>query len=461
MTAAKRLAEFPWRTLPPAIILLACIGFIVLWRAGLEAGQDNALLKAALSIAVLSLTALMLYQVARGQRKDRELGSRTSLLLDILELAPATIWAKNEQGGYVFNNEGAASPHGLGHEEFTTRPPIDAMTAEQARQIEEWDQAARAQPEATISGEMVVEREGEALYIRSLRRLSNIGGHFMMVGAAMDVTPLRRAEEALRSEMRQREAAQAELRQAQKMEAIGKLTGGIAHDFNNLLTSVLGNLELAKRQLPEGRARQLLEHAERSAQRGANLIERLLAFARRQHLNPQPLDLNRLIRNMHDLLHHSIGSLIRIEMVLTEPLWPALADANQVETAILNIAVNARDAMPGGGTLTIRTANVEGGRADLPPVLTAGDYIVITISDTGSGMSEEVRAKAFDPFFTTKEFGRGSGLGLSQVYGMAQQSGGTATIESQIGEGTTVSLFLPRAAGLAATATNVPAEGAS
>jgi PAS domain S-box-containing protein len=250
-----------------------------------------------------------------------------------------------------------------------------------------------------------------------------------ILAAAMDLT-----------EARQLEAA---LRQAQKIEALGQLTGGVAHDFNNLLTAVLGNLWLLMRNLPEGRERRLAEHAARAAERGARLTQHLLAFARRQQMTLEPVDLNALVNNMRDLLARTLGARIEIETELAPDLWPALADPNQVELVLLNLAINARDAMPEGGPIRLLTANVRTGDRLLPPDL-EGDYVMLAVADNGIGMSEAVRSRAFEPFFTTKEIGKGSGLGLSMVYGVATQSGGSAAIESAPGKGTIVRVFLKR-----------------
>jgi len=242
------------------------------------------------------------------------------------------------------------------------------------------------------------------------------------------------------TEARQLEAA---LRQAQKIEALGQLTGGVAHDFNNLLTAVLGNLWLLMRNLPEGRERRLAEHAARAAERGARLTQHLLAFARRQQMTLEPVDLNALVNNMRDLLARTLGARIEIETELAPDLWPALADPNQVELVLLNLAINARDAMPEGGPIRLLTANVRTGDRLLPPDL-EGDYVMLAVADNGIGMSETVHSRAFEPFFTTKEIGKGSGLGLSMVYGVATQSGGSAAIESAPGKGTIVRVFLKR-----------------
>jgi PAS domain S-box-containing protein len=259
-----------------------------------------------------------------------------------------------------------------------------------------------------------------------------------------DVTAERGAEAALRD-------AEEALRQSHKMEAIGQLTGGIAHDFNNLLTGIIGAIEIVRRRLASGRHEDIerfMSAAVASANRAAGLTHRLLAFARRQPLDPQPLDVNRLIGNVEDMLRRTLGEQVELRMALDAEAWPALTDANQLENAILNLAINGRDAMPEGGRLTIGTGNIsietpEAGADELQP----GDYTVIFVTDTGIGMSPETVAKAFDPFFTTKPIGQGTGLGLSMIYGFAKQSRGQVRIDSALGVGTTIKLYLPRYGG--------------
>ncbi|HJT08750.1 MAG TPA: ATP-binding protein [Stellaceae bacterium] len=239
--------------------------------------------------------------------------------------------------------------------------------------------------------------------------------------------------------------AEASLQQARKLEAVGQLTGGVAHDFNNLLTTILGNAERAQRQTQRDKQLQCLRSIERAATSGARLVHHLLAFARKQHLDAQPTDLNETVRQLTEMLESTIGARIRIVTVLEPTPWLANADPGQFETAMLNIVLNARDAMPSGGRLTITTANVPAADPKRPPDLEPCDYVMVAITDNGIGMSEDIRAHVFEPFFTTKEVGKGSGLGLSQVYGMARQSGGTVTIDSAPDRGTTVRLYVPRA----------------
>ncbi len=256
-----------------------------------------------------------------------------------------------------------------------------------------------------------------------------------------DVTAEKKQAEAL-------EHAEQALRQAQKMEAVGQLTGGIAHDFNNMLAVISGSLDLLTRRLGDGdpRAKRHVEAAAEAAKRAASLTQRLLAFSRQQPLRPEAINVNSLVAGMSDLLHRSLGSGIRLETVLAAGLWRVHADPNQLENVILNLSVNARDAMPDGGRLTIETQNahVDDRYAANHLGVTAGQYVLVAISDTGHGMTPEVMAKAFDPFFTTKDVGKGTGLGLSQVYGFVKQSGGHVKIYSEPGQGTSVKIYLPR-----------------
>lgn len=259
-------------------------------------------------------------------------------------------------------------------------------------------------------------------------------------------------EERVTHEVAERLKAEEAMRQSQKMEAIGQLTGGIAHDFNNLLTIIVGNIELMQRRLPEGadRLHRAADHAMEATRRAATLTQRLLAFSRRQPLDPKPLDANKLVAGMSDLLRRTLGEAVMLETVLGGGLWRTQADSNQLENAILNLAVNARDAMPDGGKLTIETANArldEAYVAALVEPVPAGQYVLVAVSDTGTGMDQATMEKVFEPFFTTKDVGKGTGLGLSQVYGFVRQSNGHVRIYSELGEGTTIKIYLPRLIG--------------
>jgi PAS domain S-box-containing protein len=266
-----------------------------------------------------------------------------------------------------------------------------------------------------------------------------------------DLTDRVEAEATLAREREERERAEEILRQSQKMEALGQLTGGIAHDFNNMLGVIIGNLEILQRRLEsdDPRVGERIESALQGADRAAALTQQLLAFSRRQPLEPRSIDVNRLVSGMSNLLHRTLGESIAIETVSAAGLWAVYADVNQLENALLNLAVNARDAMPNGGKITIETGNVhlDEPYAAAHAEVTAGQYVMVAVTDTGVGMSKETIDKAFEPFFTTKEAGHGTGLGLSQVYGFVKQSAGHMKIYSELGQGTTVKLYLPRLAG--------------
>jgi len=254
---------------------------------------------------------------------------------------------------------------------------------------------------------------------------------------------LSEANRLLQEAAAERQRAQATLHQSQKMEAVGQLASGIAHDFNNLLTAVLGNLELVEARLMDDNLRRLVQAASRAAMRGARLNEQILAFSRKQHLAPRPVDLNALVAEMSELLRRTLGGTVEVKTAIAADLWPALVDATQIELVILNLAINARDAMPDGGTVRISTRKAEPSEAKavgLPP----GDYVCVAVADSGIGMPASVLARACEPFFTTKGPGKGSGLGLSQAFGLARQSGGEIAISSTVGEGTTVEIYLPR-----------------
>ena len=279
----------------------------------------------------------------------------------------------------------------------------------------------------------LLRKDGSTLWVSTTAQYvrdddGNIAG---IEGTARNIADQRRAEE--------------QLRQAQKMEAVGQLTGGVAHDFNNLLAVILGNAELLRDEIGDNRAVTVIE---RSATRGAELTQRLLAFSRQQSLRPRTIVLADLIADLDDLLHRTLGAPVRIVTEVPEGLWPVVADPGQLENALLNLAINARDAMPNGGVLEICCANAEVLENDTRTSIEApaGDYVRIVVRDSGKGMPADVREHAFEPFFTTKDIGEGTGLGLSMVYGFTRQSGGDAVIASAPGKGTEITLFLPRAA---------------
>ena len=328
-------------------------------------------------------------------------------------------------------------------------PQVGDNMLELLADLPEQSEAIRAVWSRALAGEEFVEiaEFGDPRRVRrsyEMRFNCLRDGNGAVVGAyqfVYDVT------DRLREQERLREAEEA-LRQSQKMEAVGQLTGGIAHDFNNLLTGIIGSLELLQTRLGQGRVKEIDRYvttAQGAAKRAAALTHRLLAFSRRQTLDPKPTDLNRLVMGMEELVRRTVGPEIAVEVVTAGGLWPTLIDASQLENALLNLCINARDAMPKGGRITIETANRwlddrGAGERDLVP----GQYVSLCVTDTGTGMTPEVIERAFDPFFTTKPIGQGTGLGLSMVYGFVRQSGGQVRIYSEIDQGTTMCLYLPR-----------------
>jgi PAS domain S-box-containing protein len=278
--------------------------------------------------------------------------------------------------------------------------------------------------------------------------LSPDAGGTSFFGIGRDVTAEKAARDTLLGEIEERERIEATLRQMQRLEAVGQLTAGVAHDFNNLLTVILGNLDYVGRGISDEKTQRRLGLMRTAAQRGARLTGQLLAFSRKQHLDPKRLDLTDAIRGMSDLLRSTLGGTVQLEIALQDGLWPALVDQTQLELVVLNLAINARDAMPVGGTLLIEAANATLGPPRRPEEPQAGDYVMVAVTDSGTGMPPDVLARVFEPFFTTKEPGRGSGLGLAQVFGFAKQSGGGIRIETKLGEGTSVKVYLPHAEGV-------------
>jgi signal transduction histidine kinase len=321
------------------------------------------------------------------------------------------------------------------------RRPVDKLAA-MAKEMGSGEAVGRL-----YTGVRELNLVGDALYDAASRLLHH-REHLEEV-VAQRTQELADVNNQLRTEIEAREQAQITLLQTQKMEAIGQLTGGIAHDFNNLLTVACGALDTLGVRIADENSLRLVRSAQSAMWRGATLTRALLAFARKQRLEPVLADLNSVILEMSEMLRRSIGPTVEIRHSLASELWPVLIDIGQIETALLNVAINARDAMPRGGTLSIATANVGN---ELLEEVAARDCVLVSVSDTGTGMSPEVMKRAFDPFFTTKEFGRGTGLGLSMVFGVVHQSGGTVRLRSQAGNGTTVLIYLPQATGASASA---------
>jgi signal transduction histidine kinase/CheY-like chemotaxis protein len=302
-----------------------------------------------------------------------------------------------------------------------------------------------------------------ALFLSAL--LVVLLAYFTVRDGSRRLAALEASNRQLGEEVQERRSAQTQVRQLQKMEAVGQLTGGIAHDFNNMLAIVIGSLDIARRRLTgseHAKVAQCIDNATEGAQRAATLTARLLAFSRQQPLEPKVLDANKLVGGMSEMLRRTLGERVQVETVLAGGLWRVCADPTQIESALVNLAVNARDAMPDGGKLTIETGNCELDEryAAAHEEVTAGQYVMLSVTDTGTGMPPEVLERAFEPFYTTKGVGRGTGLGLSQVFGFLKQSNGHMKIYSEISQGTTIKLYLPRFVGedIASRATSARAE---
>ncbi|HTU11446.1 MAG TPA: CHASE3 domain-containing protein [Allosphingosinicella sp.] len=337
------------------------------------------------------------------------------------------------------------------------RRQVAALKAEEDRLL-----AARTAQADLYATYVMITLLGSALLVVALGLFAFGNSRRRLAEAVAAQAALEETNRKLIEEAASREAAEAQVRQMQKVEAIGQLTGGIAHDFNNMLAVVIGSLDLARQRLEAGetaRATRNVGAALEGAQRAAQLTSRLLAFSRQQPLAPQPLDVNRLVAGMSELIARAIGEQVRVETVLAGGLWRAFADPGQLENVILNLCVNARDAMTprGGGRLTIETANayLDDDYAAAHAEVAAGQYVLVSLTDTGTGMPAEVAERAFDPFYTTKGPGEGTGLGLSQVYGFVKQSRGHVKIYSEPGTGTTVKVYLPR---VSVTAASPPTE---
>jgi PAS domain S-box-containing protein len=407
---------------------------------GLTVALGVALLLAAYLItrAVRDRTAT----AARLVETDAALRASQQRLRAIMEHAPLMVTEKDLTGHYTFINRAFQERLGISESDAIGKTAYDVLAKDRADAQTELDNEVIA-TRGTVQREIVVSAHpGPRTLLITKFPLNGPSGAMEAIGTiGVDITEMKQAE--------------TQLAHVQKMEAVGQLTGGVAHDFNNLLTAILLNADVLADRIGDERLRPLAEATRMAAERGADLTRRLLAFGRRQTLEPRPTDVNALVAGMEQLMRRTLGEHIAIDIRIGADLWPATVDPGQLEAAVVNLAVNARDAMPQGGRITIETANVEldEGFATVNDEVEAGDFVMIAVSDTGSGMGSDVLERVFEPFFTTKEVGKGTGLGLSMVYGFVKQSGGHTRIYSEVGVGTVVKIYLPRS--------DVPAEVAA
>ncbi|MFM8536276.1 MAG: PAS domain-containing protein [Acidimicrobiia bacterium] len=364
----------------------------------------------------------------------------SDILLAVIDATPDAIFVKDLDGRYVIVNQAAARFVGRTPNEVVGKNDFELYPEETARRFMQDDQAVLASGKAMSFEGVASSASGTQAYLVTKGAYRDKNGTILGIyGISHDITELRSAQDSL-------EQTRQALFRSQKMEAVGQLTGGIAHDFNNILMVILGNLELLRIKLPDGddTTTELIDETLRATKHGQDLTGDLLAFSRRRQLNPQPVAINALVESVVRMLTRTLGASVKVTTTASRDAGVAMVDRAALEAAILNIALNARDAMPGGGTLTIRTSKTEISQAprtddDLP----IGHYAMLAIQDTGVGMTPDVVTRVFEPFFTTKTGGAGSGLGLSIVYGFARQSGGTVTIASEPGRGTSVIIYLP------------------
>ncbi len=414
-------------------------------------------------------SAVRMYGVLRDVTELRQasfqLEELTSRLSGIVSIAADAIISVDQDQRILMFNDGAEIIFGYGRDEVIGKPLTvlmpDRFQAAHGAHVRTFGagtvQSRRMGERGAILGQR---KSGETFPAEASISRVMVAGTPFYTAVLRDITERKQSEEVLerriatatqdlRLEMRRREESQAQLLRTQRMEAFGQLTGGLAHDFNNLLTVIIGNLELLEMRLQDEKSRILLQRAQDAAGMGSRLTTRLLTFARRRSFEAAPLNVNEVVIGMAELLERSLGEHITLATSLEPAPWTVIADASEVENAVLNLALNARDAMPGGGKLFIETANVhfEAEQSSVSGTVAAGDYVRLTVSDTGCGMSEDVQRQAFEPFFTTKEPGKGTGLGLSTIYGFIEQAKGAVKLQSEVGLGTTINLYLPQADG--------------
>lgn len=371
----------------------------------------------------------------RVEERTAALRESEERFVAFMNASPLIAWVKDERGQYQYMNKACSDLFGLQPDSWIGKTEFDLIAADFATAWRDNDQEVLQSNKPAESIEEIIDAGGRAISLKSIKfPFPGIAGERCVGGVALDITRQLRTEN--------------QLRQAQKMEAVGQLTGGLAHDFNNLLAVVIGNLDYVTETLEkDDSARSSIEEALAAALRGAELTRQLLSFSRQQTLQPRLLVITPLVEELSRLLRRTLGESITMKLDLANDLWSTNTDPSMLESALMNLAVNARDAMPNGGTLMIKVDNchLDDDYTALNPEMQVGDYVRLSVSDTGTGMSPEVISRAFDPFFTTKAVGYGTGLGLSMVHGFAKQSGGNVKIYSEIGHGTTISLYLPRA----------------
>jgi two-component system cell cycle sensor histidine kinase/response regulator CckA len=376
-----------------------------------------------------------------AEQEQASLTNNEERYRDYFENAKDAIYVHDLDGRYTMVNKAGEALIGYTHEEILKLSVFDVVPQNYAEQIQARLKMKLADHTPTIYEVEAIRKDGTRVPVEvSSRLIWENGVPVAVQGSARDITERKRAEEALR-------ASQLQLQQSQKLEAVGQLAGGVAHDFNNLLTAIIGYTDLSlRRNNLEDSIRHNLEETKKAAERAGSLIRQLLAFSRKQILEPKVLDLNAVVKDMHKMLTRLIGENIDLATRQAADLGRVKADPSQVEQIIMNLVVNARDAMPQGGKVTIETANITlDDQAALKHVsVKAGEYVMLAVSDTGTGIDEETQARIFEPFFTTKEVGRGTGLGLSTVYGIVKQSGGNIWVYSEQGVGTVFKVYLPR-----------------
>jgi PAS domain S-box-containing protein len=409
---------------------------------------DTPIREIAIVTAALSAAEAGLRERARQRDEaDSALRINQAQFQAILDHAPVLVFVKDLAGNYMFVNRAAETWAGA-----TIRPAV-GQTARDIMSKEGADEVALADAKV-ITTKAPLQRE---MTVKTpIGRRTMLSVKFPLLDASDSVSAIG----TIATDITDQKHAEAQLSQAQRMEAVGQLTGGVAHDFNNMLTAILLNADVLATQVQDDSLRQLAEAMRRAAEHGADLTRRLLAFGRRQTLLPRPTDINELLSDMVPLMERTLGEHIEIKLARGADLCPATVDRGQLESAVLNLAVNARDAMPNGGRLTIETANAEldENYASNNPDVRAGSYVMIAIADSGSGMAPDVLARAFEPFFTTKDVGKGTGLGLSMVYGFIKQSEGHVRIYSEVGVGTVVRLYMPQSRDAAVLVVAAPVE---